>query len=385
MIKFQVNKWALTSITTAINIKYPIIQAPCAGHTSAKLVAAVSNEGGLGSLGAGMMPPSQLRETIRAIRQLTSKPFAVNLFCRNLYPSLTYNELQRHNDNMDNILNEIRSELNIPIPTEYQLRSPPFEEQINVLIEERVPVVSFTFGFLPDPILQRFRSVNTFLIGTATTLEEAFLLAGLNDSGLTQRKADAIIVQGLEAGGHRGSFLNDGKQLPVADLVKAIITQSSQLTKRFPIPILAAGGISSGANVYTALHDWNSDGVVIGTLFMMATESMTSKAHKECLLETEKTTKISNAITGKNARGYPNELMKRLEQAKDIPSYNIQSSKTSDILAYATQHGIKDYMLLLSGANAPKAAKYSENGTLTAAEIMHKLVLDVNKMYVNNE
>jgi nitronate monooxygenase len=376
--------WTATSITRALNIQYPIIQAPCAGHTGADLIAAVCNAGGLGSLGAGMIPASQLRTTIRAIREKTSKPFAVNLFCRPSRPPTSV-ELQKHYKGTDDVLNEIRAELNIPIPTEYALRSPPFEDQVNVLLKERVPVVSFTFGLLPDNILQRFWSAGTFLIGTATTVQEAMVLAGLDTADPT-RKADAIVAQGLEAGGHRGSFLSkDGSgQLPVAELVKSI--RAAHSSSQFPIPLLAAGGISSGDDVYSALHDWKADGTVIGTLFMMATESSTPKAHKDYLLEAKdkavEETKITTAITGKSVRSYPNKLMKRIEKAAingDIPSYDIQSSKTKDIAAFATRNGIKDYMMLLSGAHASAAVEYSEQATLTAAQILNKIVTDVNE------
>lgn len=376
-------QWAATSFTRALNLQYPIIQAPCAGHTGADLIAAVSNAGGLGSLGAGMIPAPQLRKTIEAIREKSNKPFAVNLFCRSSQPP-TREELDKHYSGTDDILNEIRSELNIPIPTEFKLRSPSFDDQVNVLLEERVPVVSFTFGVLPDTTSQRFWSTGTYLIGTATTVQEALVLAGLDPSDPT-RKADAIVAQGLEAGGHRGSFLKGSgpnhEQKSTVDLVKSIRLASQD----FPLPILAAGGISTGSDVYTALHDWKADGAVIGTLFMMATESSTPKAHKEYLLDAGKdhveASKITTTLTGKSVRAYPNKLMKRIEQAgSNIPSYDIQSSKTKDIVTFATVHGIKDYMALLSGANATVAAEYSEHGTLSAAEILNKLVADVNKV-----
>lgn len=381
--------WTATAITKALHIQYPIIQAPCAGHTGADLIAAVSNAGGLGSLGAGMIPAAQLRTTIHNIREKTSRPFAVNLFCRAAKPP-THAELQKHYPGTDDVLNEIRTELNLPIPTEFQLRSPPFEDQVNVIVEERVPVVSFTFGLLPDSVLQRLWSAGTFLIGTATTVQEALALAGLDPSDPT-RKADAIVAQGLEAGGHRGSFLkisNDDKhhqQLPVADLVKAI--RSTQNNGRFPIPIIAAGGISSGTDVYHAIHDWKADGAAIGTLFMMSKESTTPQGHRNYMLSAKtnavEDTKITTAITGKSVRSYPNKLMKRIEEASKknggvVPSYDIQSSKTKDIAAYATQNGIQDYMMLLSGVNAPLAAEYSEQGNLSAAEILNKLVKDVD-------
>lgn len=379
--------WAATSFTRALNIQYPIIQAPCAGHTGADLIAAVSNAGGLGSLGAGMIPAPQLRKTIEAIREKTDKPFSVNLFCRSSQPP-TREELDKHYPGTDDVLNQIRSELNIPVPTEFKLRSPSFEDQVSVLLEERVPIVSFTFGVLPDDVSQRLKNAGIYLIGTATTVQEALALAGLDPSDPT-RKADAIVAQGLEAGGHRGSFLKGSgpnhEQKSTSDLVKSIRLAS----KDYPLPILAAGGISTGNNVYTALHDWKADGAVIGTLFMMATESSTPKGHKEYLLDAGKNqveaSKITTTLTGKSVRAYPNKLMKRIEQAaaaagNDIPCYDIQSSKTKDIVAHATAHGIKDYMTLLSGIDAPVSAEYSEHGKLSAAEILNKLVADVTKI-----
>ncbi|KAI9357727.1 2-nitropropane dioxygenase [Pilaira anomala] len=387
MATTHISNWASTSFTRALSLQYPIIQAPCAGHTGPDLIAAVSNAGGLGSLGGAMIPTPQLRTTIQAIREKTDKKFAVNLFCRTTRPP-TSAELDKHYPGSDDVLNDIRKELDMPIPTHFKLRSPSFEDQVNVLLEERVPVVSFTFGLLPDSVLQRFWSVGTYLIGTATTVQEAIVLAGLDPSDPT-RKADAIVAQGLEAGGHRGSFLagkgSNHEQMSTADLVKSIRSaqQGRGGNSKFPIPILAAGGISTGENVYTALHDWNADGVVIGTLFMMATESTTPKAHKNVLLNAKNATegtKITTTITGRSVRSYPNKLMKRIEEtASDIPHYDIQSAKTKDIATFATSQGNTDYMMLLSGANASIAAEYSENGTLSAAEIMKKIVTDVNK------
>ncbi|KAG2211170.1 hypothetical protein INT47_006289 [Mucor saturninus] len=388
MASIKTSQWATTCFTRALNIQYPIVQAPCAGHTGADLIASVSNAGGLGSLGAGMIPPPQLRETIQRIREKTDKPFSVNLFCRTTAPPSTQ-ELDQHYPATDDILNEIRVDLGIPIPTEYKLRSPSFDDQVQVLLEEQVPVVSFTFGLLPEEASEQFRKAGTYLIGTATTVQEALVLAGLADPKDSTRKADAIVAQGLEAGGHRGSFLSGSgpyhEQKSTAQLVQAIRSAS----KDYPLPILAAGGITTGDDLYTALHDWKADGAVLGTLFMLATESSTPKAHKDYLLTTAKNSesKITRTLTGRRVRAYPNKLMQRIEeragQEEMIPPYDVQSSKTKDIVAYATSHGIQDYMALLSGVNAPVAATYTNHGTLSAADILNKLVADVNKKVAN--
>ncbi|KAI8967431.1 2-nitropropane dioxygenase [Mycotypha africana] len=382
-----------TTLTRALKITYPIIQAPCAGHTGSDLVAAVSEVGGLGSLGAGMIPADELRTLIRSIRAKTSKPFAVNLFCRTT-KAPTEAELNKHYAPTDDVLNKIRQELSLPQPEKFQLRSPPFDAQINVLLEEHVPVVSFTFGLLPDTILQRFWSNGTFLIGTATTVNEAKVLAGLCPTDPT-RKADAIVLQGLEAGGHRGSFSpvmrdvadEDQKQLPTEKLVKAV----RSICDRFPIPIIAAGGLSTGEDVYLALNDWKADAVALGTLFMLAKESSTPTAHRKFLLNSANVaeqTKITRAITGRYVRAYPNLLMKRIEDVifeqsngddSVIPHYDIHSSKTKDIATYATKCNLTDYMLLLAGQNASAAAEFSDNGTLNAKQILDKLVTDAHQ------
>ncbi|KAI9312201.1 2-nitropropane dioxygenase [Dichotomocladium elegans] len=363
-----------TAFTRAIGIKYPIVQAPCAGHTTARLVAAVSNSGALGSLGCALMPVDQLRTTIREIKQSTSQPFAVNLFCR-MEKDPSPEMLQQDYPACDKVLGAIRSELGIPTPSTYTLRSPPLTDQISAIIEEHVPVVSFTFGYLPEDELKRLRHAGVYVIGTATTVEEALVLAGL-DANYPSRKVDAVVAQGLEAGGHRGSFLR-GEELPTKQLASEIVKHFH--TSRVPIPVLAAGGLSTGKDVAEMLASTGVDGVVLGTAFMLTQESGTSAAHRKIMLDPTATTRITRVLSGRNARGYPNRLMEQMESQvadKDIPSYDIHSARTKDIVAYATAHGVTDYMMLLSGSRASEAATYTEKGTLSAAALVKKLVDD---------
>ncbi|KAG1041937.1 hypothetical protein G6F43_012005 [Rhizopus delemar] len=356
--------WANTSFAKALCLKYPIIQAPCAGHTGAELIAAVSNAGGLGSLGAGMMPATQLRETIRAIRQRTQKPFAVNLFCRPQVP-ITHEELQVQYET-DNTLDKIRVQLNIVRPASYQLRSPPLEDQVRVILDEGVPVVSFTFGFLPDAISRQLWQAGVYLIGTATTQAEALALA--------DGKANAILAQGLEAGGHRGSFLkadSQEDQLPIRELVREIRPAVS-------LPVIAAGGLSTDQDVADVMA-LGADGAALGTLFMFATESTTPKAHRNHMLTCKEIPRLTRGLTGRWVRSFPNELMKHMEAHDLIPPYDIHSSKTKDIATFAADKGLTDYMLLLSGQNTARAAVYSEQGTLSAADILKKIVTGMEK------
>jgi nitronate monooxygenase len=357
-----------TSFTEALKLKYPIVQAPCAGHSSVELVAAVSNAGGLGSFGAGMTPAAALQKIIKDIREKTDMPFAINLFCRPTPPP-TSEQLQKQYET-EGALNDLRADLKLETPTVYTMRSPPLDEQIEVLLQEKVPIVSYTFGYLPEDALDRFWKSGAYIIGTATTVNEAIKLAGLDPSD-PKRKADAIVAQGLEAGGHRGSFL-EGKEAPVEQLV----SQIKAALKDTNVPIIAAGGISTSEDVSRLLKH-GADAVGLGTLFMMSQESATNQAHRQVLLNAQGETIISKAWTGKRARGYPNVLTNRMEAVNDIPPYDVHSAKTKDIVGHATQKGLTDYMSLFSGTNAANAAKFSENGTLTATAIVEKLVKEI--------
>ncbi|KAI9261713.1 2-nitropropane dioxygenase [Sporodiniella umbellata] len=369
--------WSQTLFSQGVKVNYPLVQAPCAGHTGVGLIAAVSNAGGLGSLGAGTMAVDQLRETVREIRQATGKPFAVNLFCRPMVAT-TKEALQKEYAT-DQVLNKIREELQITIPSRFELRSPPLEEQIEVLVEEKVPVVSFTFGTLPEPAMRRLWDAGTYLIGTATTLDEALVLAGASDAS---RKADAILLQGLEAGGHRGSFLKSESQegqRPLLTLVKEV---KAALGER-GMPLVAAGGLSTGEDVVGVLKA-GADGAALGTLFMLATESTSPKAHREKMIRAsaEESPELGRGWTGRWARGIPNALNRRVESSgHPIPAYDIHSSKTKDIAAHCAQQGIADYMLLLTGQNVRQASAYSQQGTLSASHLVAQLVADITRVF----
>ncbi|KAJ8661829.1 hypothetical protein O0I10_002638 [Lichtheimia ornata] len=372
------------AFTKAVKVKYPIIQAPCAGHTGVDLVAAVSNAGGLGSLAAGMMPPNDMRTAIRAIKQATTQPFAVNLFCRMERPP-TQDEMQRDYPACDKVLDRIRSQLGITRPTTFTPRSPPLDQQIAVIIEEQVPVVSYTFGYLPEDEQKRLQDAGVYLIGTATTVKEALVLAGLLESSV--KRADAVVAQGLEAGGHRGSFLKEEdandenqRQMPTEELVPKVVKALREHQKDRHVPVLAAGGLSTGTDIAKALHKWQADGAAAGTLFMLTTESTTPAAHRKVLLESKNAPRITRGLSGRWARGFPNAFMDAIDNEvpdSDIPSYDIHSARTKDIVAHAGKNSNPEYMLLWSGSHASDAAKYSNGGTVSAGDMVNKIVKDI--------
>lgn len=374
-----------STFTQALRIRFPIVQAPCAGHTTPELVASASNAGGLGSLGAAMMSPDAMREAIRAIKAKTGYPFAVNLFARDRAPSAA--ELQGDYPKVDHVLDAIRKDLNLPKPTSYTMRSPPLDQQIAVILEERVPVVSFTFGLLPKDEVDRLRDAGVYLIGTATTVEEALVIAGFGENDQS-RKADAIVAQGIEAGGHRGAFLKNSmeKQLPTEQLVKEIREAFAKQGSLPPIdiPLIAAGGLSNGSDAASALFEWKADAVCLGTLFMLSSESSTPDVYRQVLLNSLQPTRLTRGLSGRYARGYPNEFMDRMDQvAEDAPSYDIHSARTKDIVAHANQNKDANFMMLWSGTNSKKAGEYSKRGTLSSAEIMQKLVADIEASVMN--
>lgn len=151
------NMWQ-TRMAEQIGLKFPIIQAPMAGGaTTPELVAAVSNAGGLGSLGAGYMSPPELRSALKAIRELTNKPFAVNLFIPGKYHATTAQIQESCND-----IEQSCSELNIQVEALAEPYAPSFEEQINILIEEKIPVFSYAFGLLDAEWIAQFKKIIPF-------------------------------------------------------------------------------------------------------------------------------------------------------------------------------------------------------------------------------
>src|SRR5579872_1430319 len=189
-----------------LKIKYPIIQAPMALADSPSLVASISNQGGLGSLGAALFTPDQIRQKIKEIKNLTDKPFAINLFAPT--PSKKYSE-----DEINNAvrkLNYFRQKINLSHINEIEIKpSASFEEKLNILLEEKIPVFSFTFGVLSEDVIRRVKSHGISIIGTATTVREAQLLE--------KNGVDMIVAQGYEAGGHRGT------DLKITDIKDALI------------------------------------------------------------------------------------------------------------------------------------------------------------------
>jgi nitronate monooxygenase len=280
--------WTHTALTELVGTRLPIVQAPMAGGISTpRLAAAVSEAGGLGSIAGALLSPDDLRAEIAETRSLTRKPFAVNVFAPLPMPTL---------ERIEEWARVTGTAPTLPPPPSWS-----FEDQLAVLAAEGVPVVSFTFGIPP---LDGYSGVT---IGTASSVDEA---RALEEAGI-----DAVVAQGFEAGGHRGTFLG-----PPERALTGTLALVPQIVDAVDIPVLAAGGIADGRGIAAALS-LGADGVQLGTAFIRCPESDASDEHRAALAQA---TTISRVWTGRHARGVHSAAVDELEESGlEPPDYPI--------------------------------------------------------------
>jgi nitronate monooxygenase len=353
-------------ITELLKIEYPIIQAPMAGGvTTSKLVAEVSNSGGLGMIGAGYMTPNQIREQIKEIKQLTSCPFGINLFVPN-----EFDVIEEEVKSINEILNPIREHLNLLRKDSFEILKfdtvyKTFIEQINVVIEEKVPICSFTFGIPSKTEIAELKNNNIILVGTATTVSEAVE----NE----QAGMDIVVVQGSEAGGHRGNFINDYQ----ASLVGSM-SLIPQVVDNVSIPVVAAGGIMDGRGLIASIC-LGAKGVQMGTAFLTCIESGAHKLHKEAILNAnEDYTILTRSFSGKWARGIKNQFILEMQRhERFLPDFPVQNTLTQDIRKTASAQDNKNFMSLWSG-QSPRLAKSQSVSTLINNIIKEAKSININ-------
>ncbi|ODG90971.1 MULTISPECIES: nitronate monooxygenase [Bacillaceae] len=332
-------------ITELLKIECPIIQAPMAGGiTTSDFVAEVSNCGALGTIGAGYMTPSQIREQIREIKTLTNKSFGINLFVPNDF-RVNENEISKSND----LLQPFNEDLNIKQNDRIQVQNfnslnDTFHEQIKVIIEEGVPICSFTFGIPSKEMIKELKLHNIILIGTATTVNEAI---EIEKSGM-----DLIVVQGSEAGGHRGNFLNENEEslIGLMSLIPQVVDQVS-------IPVIAAGGIMDGRGLMASLC-LGAKAVQMGTAFLTCIESGAHEVHKNAILNsTEDQLVLTRSFSGKWARGIENKFITEMKKHEaDLPEFPVQNTITQTIRKASSVQYNKEFMSLWSG-QSPRLSK----------------------------
>jgi nitronate monooxygenase len=268
--------WQDTPFSRLVGVRVPIVGAPMAGGPSTpRLAAAVSTAGGLGSVAGAMLGPDRLRAAIRETRSLTDRPFAVNLFAPLPAPG-------------GERVAEWSALTGVPPPG--STPRPRFADQLAVVVEERVPVFSFTFG-IPE-----LAGVDAVTIGTATTVAEAV--------ALQRAGVQAVVAQGFDAGGHRGSFLR-----PAAQSLIGTFSLVPQVADAVSVPVLASGGIMDGRGIAAALT-LGAAGVQLGTALLRCPEAGTTPAHRQAL---DRPTTVTDVLTGRAARAVRTPLVDRLE------------------------------------------------------------------------
>jgi nitronate monooxygenase len=325
------------TLQALVGVELPIIQAPMAGAQGSALAVAVSNAGGLGSLPGALLSPDSLRQELAAIREQTVKPINVNFFCHAPPgPGAEREATWRAT------LAPYYEELGLDVSTIAAGggRAPFSPEVADVLDEFRPAVVSFHFGLPSAELLARVRAWGSRVFSSATTVDEA--------RWLDARGVDAIIAQGLEAGGHRGMFLSENVDTQVGTL--ALVPQ---IVKAVKAPVIAAGGIADANGVAAALA-LGAAGVQVGTAYLLCPEATTSAVHRAALKgEAARHTALTNVFTGRPARAIVNRVMREVGPiSAAAPAFPLAASAIAPLRAKAESLGSGDFSPLWSGQNA---------------------------------
>jgi nitronate monooxygenase len=326
-------------------LELPIVQAPMGGGPSTPaLAAAVSEAGGLGFLAAGYRSAAAVREEIGELRRLTGRPFGVNLFVPGPAPA-DRGALEAYASTLSGEAERYGVELGDPVHDD-----DGWDEKLALVADERVPVVSVTFGCPSGIEVDAMHDAGCALWVTVTSAAEA---AAAQAAG-----ADALVVQGVEAGGHRGSFDEaapaDLGLLALLQLVRAVTD----------LPLVATGGIATGRGVAAVLAA-GAAAAQLGTAFMLTPESATSPAHRQALRGAGPTA-LTRAFTGRSARGIENRFMR--DHEADAPhGYPELHHLTAPVRAAARERGDAEGFHLWAGQAHPLAAE------LPAGELVLRL------------
>lgn len=319
-----------------LGIELPIVQSPMAGVQGSALAAAVSGAGGLGSLPCAMLSLDAVRDEITAIRANTDRPFNVNFFCHSM-PTPNPERERAWREALLPYFRELGVDPSSIAPG--PARAPFNDEAADVLEALRPEVVSFHFGLPAPKLLGRVKAWGARVLSTATTVDEALWLEA--------HGADAIIAQGLDAGGHRGMFLT-------RDLSSQIGTFAlvAQVARAVRVPVIAAGGITDATGVAAAFA-LGASGAQVGTGFLLCPEAATSAVHRAALESaTARTTAVTNVFTGRPARAIVNRIVRELGPiAAQAPEFPLAATAVAPLRAKAEALGSGEFSPLWAGQN----------------------------------
>lgn len=345
----------MSDLFNVLGIAYPIIQAPMAGTATPALAAAVSEAGGLGSISIAAVDIATGRKMIRDLREKTAKPFNVNVFCNT--PSVP-----------DVAVQQQWIEHLTPFFAEFDTAPPPAlhdiytsfcagDGQLQLLLEQKPAVVSFHMGLPPEGHIDALKAAGIVLFASATRVEEALAIQAAG--------VDAVVAQGIEAGGHRGVFDPQAadEQLSTHDLVQALVQQLS-------IPVIAAGGLMDGADIRSVLNQ-GAMAAQLGTAFVLCPESSANSAYRQMLAsDRARVTQLTTVISGRPARGMVNRFMREVDTAgrPAVPGFGIAYNAGKLLSEAASQAGSSEFSPFWAGTQAARAI------ALPAAELMARLI-----------
>jgi nitronate monooxygenase len=345
-------------LRTAFSLRLPIVQGPMTGADTPALAAAVSAAGGLGILGCGMRSPTAMAEAAAEVRRRTDRPFGLNLFVQDTpAPDAA---------TVDQALARLA-----PLYAEFGLQAAAparwcedFRAQFEALIEARPAVASFTFGILSAAQVERLHSAGCYVIGTATTVAEAVAWADVG--------ADAVVASGMEAGGHRGTFLATGRPqaeglAPADSAVRAgvpsqadfaaamvgtlaLVPQCVDALAPRGMPVIAAGGIMDGRGI-AAAQALGAEAAQMGTAFLACDESGIGRAYRDAMGSATATdTRTTRVFSGRPARGIVNPMLQKLHAHEtEVPAYPVQNALTGALRRAAAEAGRADHLSLWAG------------------------------------
>ncbi|MCX2981109.1 nitronate monooxygenase [Halieaceae bacterium IMCC14734] len=346
------------SLAQTLGIVHPLLQAPMAGASNPDLVAAVSNAGGLGGLGAAGMSPEQLSVTVRDIHERTDAPFNVNLFHQS---TEAYDTAALPDRLLAQQLQDYHDEYGLGAVPEPVPLFGPAAEQLQVLLEAGVPVISFHFG-VDTATVATIHAAGAKVLCTATTLAEALQLQAAG--------VDAVIAQGSEAGGHRGTFDGDYQAGLIGSM--ALVPR---LVDALEVPVIAAGGIMDARGM-VASFALGAAAVQMGTAFLGCPETALAQPWDAALNAAEADdTCVTSTLSGKPARGIRNRYINDLERA-DTPllPYPAQYAVSRVLRQSTVRAGSADFMAMWAGQGV---GLYSN---LPAAERVEQLIDEANTL-----
>lgn len=348
-------------LTKRLGIKFPIIQAPMILQKPLyPLAAAVSNAGGLGSLGCGEMSGEELIRNVERLRAATTGPFNLNFF---LHQSPVFNPAI--DDKLRSSLANLFDGLGLSLPDDTAMQSLGLfnDEIVSLLVNIRPAVVSFHFGAPSGSMVNDLKEAGILIFATATTVDEAVVLENIG--------VDVIVAQGWEAGGHRGTFIAENEAVGIGTL-----SLIPQVVDAVSIPVIAAGGIADGRGVAAALA-LGASGVQIGTAFLSCVETPISQVHRQTLRNvTRDDTVMTRSFSGRSCRLRRNKLSECVhsEQA-EVLSFPLMYNYSAPLKQFGIANSNLDFQFLLYGQSASLNKEYS------AGKFIDSLMCQAQKIF----